>query len=279
MTCGRPGPDGAVEQCFTLSQWRTVKGSMQRQLAGLLFCESSLSQIEHTAYSALLILKCSLEQSFAVVPLSTILHSNRHPAMPESGTTCSANEATKSIPLSDTPSSSFNGMRSRSGGPASFQAGSDMGAATPDQNPNTVFTTYLEPHLHNDAQVSEQLPVPAAMHILPSQPIVPQPHCSANPKNMREIPPQTFQAPLQLAPPIYGWPPSHDRVDASYVLQNDCSQVSVDPPCSVSASFEAHEQDVRRTFGSVRDGRLREAGGTLISMANWLVNNAEHLGS
>ena len=199
--------------------------------------------------------------------------------MPESGTTCSANEATKSIPSSYAPGSSFVGMRPRSGGPASFQAGSDMGAATPDQEPNTVFTTYLEPHLHNDAQVSEQLPVPAAMHILPSQPIVPQPHCSANPKNMREIPPQTFQAPLQLAPPIYGWPPSHDRVDASYVLQNDCSQVSVDPPCSVSASFEAHEQDVRRTFGSVRDGRLREAGGTLISMANWLVNNAEHLGS
>ena len=173
-------------------------------------------------------------------------------------------------------------MRPRSGGPASFQASSDMGAMAAGQSSNTVFTTYVEQHFYNDAQVPEQLQMPAAIHILPSQPIVSRPYCSANREDTRDTPTpeaQTLQASLQLSPMIYSWPPSNNRMGTSYVLQADHSQVSLDPPCSMSASFEAHEQDMRRTFESIRDGRLRVAGGTLISMANWLVNNAKLLGS
>ena len=47
----------------------------------------------------------------------------------------------------------------------------------------------------------------------------------------------------------------------------------------MSASFEAHEQDMRRTFESIYNRRLRVAGGTLISIVNWLINNAKLLGS
>lgn len=51
------------------------------------------------------------------------------------------------------------------------------------------------------------------------------------------------------------------------------------PSADMDTAYSQYETELRRTFESVRDGRLAEAGRAVINISDWLLSNAEVLGT
>jgi hypothetical protein len=47
----------------------------------------------------------------------------------------------------------------------------------------------------------------------------------------------------------------------------------------MDTAYSQYETELRRTFESVRDGRLSEAGRAVVNISEWLLSNAEVLGT
>lgn len=50
------------------------------------------------------------------------------------------------------------------------------------------------------------------------------------------------------------------------------------PSADMDTAYSQYETELRRTFESVRDGRLAEAGRAVVNISDWLLSNAEVLG-
>lgn len=91
-----------------------------------------------------------------------------------------------------------------------------------------------------------------------------------------QYPPMSYTQ--QTSAPRETLPSAYTMGDATQSAQSGYGQSSSYSAGELDNAYGQYQNELKRTFESIRDGRLADAAGSLVNISDWLLGNAESLG-